>query len=101
MRTDDPNVSTSALVGIIGAILLVVIIVALQGYFMKAKRDELERKVAGNPVQELADLRSGQIERLTAYRWVDRKKGVVAIPVERAMEIAVREWRERQRGLLR
>ncbi len=101
MRTDDPNVSTSALVGIIGAILLVVIIVALQGYFLKEQRLEVARKAAGRPVAELSALRTKQLERLGGYRWVDRSKGVVAIPVDRAMELVVRQWQQDHEALPR
>jgi hypothetical protein len=39
----------------------------------------------------LADLRKKQAEQAAAYGWVDRKAGVVQLPVARAMELIVQE----------
>ncbi len=39
----------------------------------------------------LADLRHAQSEQAAAYGWVDRKTGVVQLPIERAMELVVKE----------
>jgi hypothetical protein len=39
----------------------------------------------------LADLRKKQAEQAGAYGWVDRKAGVVQLPLERAMELVVQE----------
>jgi len=90
MRTDDPDVAASAMVGLIGAILLVVTILALQAYYLKAKRSELDRKSGHGPPRALAELRRRQSAKLSGYRWVDPRRGVVAIPIERAMEMTAR-----------
>ena len=90
MRYDDPNVPLSAVLGIIGAILLFVIIVLLQALFYTMEAAELERKVVSQPDQELARLRASQQERLGSYGWIDRSSGVVHIPIERAMELTAR-----------
>jgi hypothetical protein len=39
------------------------------------------------PSADLAELRRHEDEALTHYRWVDRREGVVQIPVDRAIEI--------------
>ena len=39
----------------------------------------------------LAGLRKTQAEQASRYAWVDQKKGVVQLPIERAMELVVRE----------
>ena len=41
--------------------------------------------------RELAVLREYESQRLTTYGWVDRKNGVVRIPVERAMKLVLEE----------
>ena len=41
----------------------------------------------------LRDLRASEKEQLTTYGWVDRKAGVVRIPIERALDLAA------QRGI--
>jgi len=39
----------------------------------------------------LAELRNGQAKQAASYGWVDQKAGVVQLPIERAMELVVRE----------
>ena len=43
----------------------------------------------------LATLLQGQREQATTYGWVDRAKGVVRLPIDRAMELTVRELNAR------
>jgi hypothetical protein len=93
MRYDDPNVTASAVVGIISAILLFVIIVVLQAYFYGAEHSELEKKVYSQPYQALQQLDAGQLELLSSYSWVSEADGVVRIPIERAMELVAAEGR--------
>ena len=39
----------------------------------------------------LDELRARQGRQAASYAWIDRKKGVVQLPIERAMELVVRE----------
>ena len=39
----------------------------------------------------LADLREKQSKQAATYGWIDKKAGVVQLPIERAMEIIVKE----------
>jgi hypothetical protein len=39
--------------------------------------------------EDLAKLRAGEEAALNSYGWVDRKTGIVRIPIERAMELTV------------
>jgi hypothetical protein len=91
MRYDDPNVAASAVVGIIGAIVLFVIIVLLQTWFYRAEEDERFRKIYSQPYQELQKLDNEQRERLTSYGWVSEGDGVVHIPIQRAMALIAEE----------
>jgi hypothetical protein len=43
------------------------------------------------PHDDLATLRTREDEELKTYGWVDRKAGVVRIPIERAMDLLVRK----------
>jgi hypothetical protein len=94
MRYDDPDVPASAIVGIIGAILLFAIIVALQALFYSMEEEELARKVYDQPYEELQELDADQLEQLNSYGWVSEADGVAHIPIERAMELVVEEARE-------
>ena len=92
---DDPNVQKIAMVGVIGAIVLFVLIVALQTLFYTAETAEREIKFSTGDPHELARLRTEQLEKLHAYRWIDKSKGVVGIPIDLGMELTVREAGER------
>jgi hypothetical protein len=87
----DPNTPLTVVVGLVGAILLFVAIVFLQAIFRHAEDAELARKVTSAPAAELESLRAEQLGRLNGYRVVDPQKGVVAIPIDRAMELVARE----------
>jgi hypothetical protein len=39
------------------------------------------------PRQDLGDFRAYEDSKLNSYTWVDRQKGIVGIPIERAMEL--------------
>ena len=93
MRYDDPDVPASAVVGIVGAILLFAIIVGLQALFYRMEEGERSRKVYEQPDQALQQLDADQLGTLTSYGWVDQQRGVVHIPIERAMALVVEESR--------
>jgi hypothetical protein len=90
---DDPDSSATVAIGIAGAILLVVIVVALQGLFGQTSRAEFRRKVEAEKPVELESLRAAQLEQIGTYRWIDAKQGVAAIPIDRAMELLVEQRR--------
>lgn len=52
-----------------------------------------EPRLSVNPGEDLATLRAEENNVLNSYDWVDRDKGIVRIPIERAIEILA------QRGL--
>jgi hypothetical protein len=87
----DPSTSRTVLVGFVGTVLLFVIVVALQALYYTTERSEFEKKVLNEVPEELASLRAKQVENLNAYRWVEKASGVVAIPIDRAMQIIVSE----------
>ena len=52
-----------------------------------------EPRLQTNPREDLSELRAAEAELLTTYGWVDRNAGVVRIPIDEAMRLAI------QRGL--
>ena len=97
MRYDDPDVPASAIVGILGAVLLFVIIVGLQALFYSMERQELARKVTEDPYDPLQRLDADQLELLNSYGWVDQQAGIAHIPIDRAMELVVEDAQTTQR----
>ncbi len=91
VRYEDPNVPLSAVVGLVGAVLLFVVIVGLQALFYSMQRKEMAKKVTSQPYQALQQLDADQLERLNSYGWVNQAKGVVHIPIDRAMEMVASE----------
>jgi hypothetical protein len=88
---DDVRAGPIVIVGLVGAILLFVLIVGLQALFLHAEEEQTYDKVTSASDDGIRDLRARQLGALHGYRYVDRAKGVVAIPVERAMELLARE----------
>ena len=52
-----------------------------------------EPRLQTNPRQDLIDLRTSEDALLNGYSWVDKNQGIVRIPIDEAMKLAV------QRGL--
>ncbi len=91
MRYDDPDVTVSAVVGIIGVVVIFVSIVLLQALFFHMQEGEMERKVYRQTNEELRSLDAQQMETLNSYGWIDETGGVTHIPIVEAMELVVAE----------
>lgn len=87
----DTNATLTVTVGAVGVLLLLVIVLALEALFHAVEHKEFERKVVLAQPVELRSLQARQLELLHRYRWVDPSRRVAAIPIERAMELVVRE----------
>ena len=48
-----------------------------------------EPRLQTNPREDLSDLRAREDQILSTYGWVDKNAGVVRIPIEQAMKLAV------------
>ena len=46
-----------------------------------------EPRLEANPLQDLRDLHKKEDALLNSYRWIDKPKGIVQIPVDRAIEL--------------
>lgn len=55
------------------------------------RKEPPEPRLQKTPVIDLKQFRAGEDEVLHSYGWVDPAKGVVRIPVERAMELVAKE----------
>jgi hypothetical protein len=91
MRQDDPNAAGIGLVAVLAGVTVIVVVLLLQAFFATAQRGETTRKALVASPAELARSRAEQRARLSSYRTMDPAKGVVAIPIERAIELVVQE----------
>jgi hypothetical protein len=65
----------------------------LQPFPAKDQRGEPISPVASTPVVDMVEMRSAEDEALRNPGWIDRQKGVVRLPIERAKQLAL------QRGI--
>ena len=83
-------------VAVVGGLLALLLgAIALGQYARFAMQDELDRKVLTRPSPELSALREREAAHLGTYQWVDKKSGVLRIPVDRALELTLAERRAR------
>lgn len=95
---DDVKSATIAFVGLIVAILtFAVMILAMVVYYQASARERYEKQISQAPA-ELATVTANQQARLTEYRWVDQPKGIVAIPIDRAMDLVVADQSAKRDG---
>jgi len=93
----DPRSAPTVLVGTVGLVLLAVIVLLLEVLHHRTTQAETYRKVVAEQPQELRQVQAQQLEQLNGYRWVDQGRGVVAIPLERAIDLLVEEARGGER----
>jgi hypothetical protein len=89
----DPRTVPTLYIGAISVILLIVVGIWLDVFYKVTVDSENERKVVELVPRPLLKLRTEQRRLLDEYRWVDEDQGVVAIPIERAMELVLAEER--------
>lgn len=88
---EDVRTSTLALVGLLGAILTFAVVVLVMVVYYRVSAQERYQKQISQAPAELSNLVANQQAKLTEYRWVDQQKGVVTIPIDRAMQLVVAE----------
>jgi hypothetical protein len=62
----------------------------------KLSADQAWQATPGSRLAYLDDLRARQEKQLGSYAWIDRKAGVVQLPIDRAMELVVRQYGNKQ-----
>lgn len=60
----------------------------------RLSKDLAWRSTPDSRRQALAELKESQAKQAVSYRWIDQKAGILQIPVDRAMELFVREHGE-------
>ena len=77
----------------LGVVLLMVLFGALAVAIIgpAPRGDTYEQQRAQNREKKLKDLRDEDAKALAAYAWIDKNKGSVRIPIERAMQVTVAE----------
>ena len=86
VEESDPDAFQIMFIGALGTILVVVAVFVIQGLYERRQRFEFERKIVSETPRDLRDARAAQLEKFQP-RWIDKDAGIVALPIERAMEL--------------
>ena len=76
---------------ILGTLLIGAILVSLMIHYTKPA--PLTEDRAAFRAKNLAEIRAANAEALTTYGYVDPVKGIVRLPIEQAMQLAVTGWK--------
>lgn len=87
----EPNVTSIWLFTVLSVVSLVLILVALQQYFVKIWSDAVTEKVLTAPDSQLQMVRGRDAWDLTHYMYLDKKAGQIRIPVDRATDLFLQE----------
>lgn len=87
---DDPAAFPTAVVGLVGINLLIATVLIVYIVFTVHSSEEEARK-SDVPHPALERYRADQAALLGTYDWVDRERKIVAIPIERAVDIVAAE----------
>jgi hypothetical protein len=89
--TSEPRARTIALFGLLTLVVLAIIILGLQWYVDYARERQIFVRQLEPVAEDLRTLRAREDAELNFYGYLDREKGVVRLPVRRAMELVIRE----------
>ena len=87
----EPRAGMIALVGGAVMVMLVLVIGGVQAYYDHVRDQQIFVKQLEPVSEDLKALRAREAAQLHSYQYVDRAKGAVRIPIERAMELLVKE----------
>jgi hypothetical protein len=88
----DANQSTRFSVSTVVTILVVLLLFAGLVWFVTYQRESIAASEPGRSelrLKNLSDLNTENQKTLTSYRWIDKGKGIVGIPIDRAMELEI------------
>lgn len=90
-KYDDLNVKDIAVAGVASVIIVFVCIVGAQALFFDYRNREDVKKIIDSRNATYDSIIVEQKTRLQEYGWIDKEKQIVAIPIEEAMRIVVKE----------
>lgn len=75
---------------ILGSLLIVAALVRAMQHYTQPPPLGQERIAVRK--KALAELRAAEASELGTYGWIDQAKGVVRLPIDEAMKLALRDW---------
>lgn len=99
MNPQDCRQKTGAAVyvlGIAGAFLIVAFLVSLMRSYTQPPA--LSEARSQERLKNFADLQAANEPLVNQYDWQDQSKGIIRVPVKRAMELVLQEWQDPAAG---
>jgi hypothetical protein len=86
-QRQEANVPLLMTIGAVSGFLLLVLAIGTEAWFLREVQHETAIKWDNAVVQPLTDQRGEQLARISNYRWADKEKTRIAIPIDQAMKI--------------
>lgn len=93
-QREQANVPLLLTIGAVSGFLVIVLSMGIQAWFLREVQREVAQKWDNTPLQPITDIRRAQETNISTYRWVDKDKKVVAIPIDEAMKIVAQQNRK-------
>lgn len=87
----EPKNPLIAFLLIVSCIFVVAVCAFFSWMFIVSRDNEYNRKIEQATYTDLQNMRKAEDAKLTGYQYLDKDKGVVRIPVERAMQLVAEE----------
>lgn len=91
MTSTPNNASFGTIAAVIGGFALFALIVALAYLPQRPAPIAQGALTSAERYQRLTDMHAKEAKQINSYGWVDQQKGVVQLPIERAMELTIQE----------
>lgn len=92
---DNPNNLALGAGIFVTMVSFVLMVLGCRELYIQMVDQEVEKKVLSVQPEQLRNLRAGEQTRLSQYQWADQKAGVVRLPLKRAAELTLRDWKTR------
>jgi hypothetical protein len=86
---EDTNSPLILVIGAVSGFLVIVIVIGLQAWFLNEEQQAYSEVYSASENYQLRDLRVAQQANTSTYRWIDREKQIVAVPVDDAMKMLI------------
>ena len=91
VMSDEIDTPKLAVIGVVGTMIVVLVVFAVQVLYYTVTAEVRDERNVQHVDQALARYRAEQDEKLHRTAWVDPAAKKVTIPIERAMELTLRD----------
>ena len=95
-QREQANVPLLLTIGAVSGFLVIVLAIGIQAWFLREVQREVATKWDNTPLQPITDMKRAQEMNISTYRWVDKEKKRVAIPIDEAMKLIAQQNQQGQ-----